>query len=168
MAKTKISEYDSTAANNTDIDSINIAEGMAPSNVNNAIRELMAHLKDGLGAGTPVFLDQTNNAVGIGTTSLSSYSVQDLVISNTGNNVGITIQSDTSGMGKIHFADGTSGSELYRGAVRYQHSSDTMDFWTGATPRNILDSSSQVGINETAPSSKINATNSSVGEDLST
>ena len=69
MAKTKISEYDSTAANNTDIDSINIAEGMAPSNVNNAIRELMAHLKDGLGAGTPVFLDQTNNAVGIGTSS---------------------------------------------------------------------------------------------------
>jgi len=46
MAKTKISEYDSTAANNTDIDSINIAEGMAPSNVNNAIRQLMAHLKD--------------------------------------------------------------------------------------------------------------------------
>ena len=45
MAKTKISEYDATAANNTDIDSINIAEGMAPSNVNNAIRELMAHLK---------------------------------------------------------------------------------------------------------------------------
>ena len=45
MAKTKVSEYDSTAANNTDIDSINIAEGMAPSNVNNAIRQLMAHLK---------------------------------------------------------------------------------------------------------------------------
>jgi hypothetical protein len=51
MAKTKISEYDATAANNTDIDSINIAEGMAPSNVNNAIRELMAHLKD-MDAGT--------------------------------------------------------------------------------------------------------------------
>ena len=45
MAKTKISEYDSTAANNTDIDSINIAEGMAPSNVNNALRMQMAHLK---------------------------------------------------------------------------------------------------------------------------
>jgi hypothetical protein len=51
MAKTKISQYDATAANNTDIDSINIAEGMAPSNVNNAIRELMAHLKD-MDAGT--------------------------------------------------------------------------------------------------------------------
>ena len=51
MAKTKISEYDSTAANNTDIDSINIDEGCAPSGINNAIRELMAHLKD-LQAGT--------------------------------------------------------------------------------------------------------------------
>ena len=69
MAKTKISEYDATAANNTDIDSINIAEGMAPSNVNNAIRELMAHLKDGLGAGTPVYLDDTNDRLGVGTTS---------------------------------------------------------------------------------------------------
>lgn len=51
MAKTKISEYDATAANNTDIDSINIDEGCAPSGINNAIRELMAHLKD-LQAGT--------------------------------------------------------------------------------------------------------------------
>ena len=51
MAKTKISEYDATAANNTDIDSISIAEGMLPSNVNNALRELMAHLKD-MDAGT--------------------------------------------------------------------------------------------------------------------
>jgi hypothetical protein len=46
MAKTKISEYDATASNNTDIDSINIDEGCPPSGINNAIRELMAHLKD--------------------------------------------------------------------------------------------------------------------------
>jgi len=46
MAKTKISEFDSTPANNTDIDSINIAEGCAPSGINNAIRELMSQLKD--------------------------------------------------------------------------------------------------------------------------
>lgn len=46
MPKTKISEYSSTASNNTDIDGISIAEGMAPSNVNNAIRELMSQLKD--------------------------------------------------------------------------------------------------------------------------
>jgi hypothetical protein len=46
MAKNKISEFSSTAANNTDIGNINIAEGCAPSGINNAIRELMAQLKD--------------------------------------------------------------------------------------------------------------------------
>jgi hypothetical protein len=46
MAKTKISEFSSTAASNTDIDGINLAEGMAPSLVNDAIRELMSQLKD--------------------------------------------------------------------------------------------------------------------------
>jgi len=46
MAKTKISEFDSNPVNNTDIDGINLAEGMAPGLVNNAIRELMAQLKD--------------------------------------------------------------------------------------------------------------------------
>ncbi len=47
MAKTKISEYSATAASNTDIDGINLSEGvMVPSDINNAIREQMAHLKD--------------------------------------------------------------------------------------------------------------------------
>ena len=46
MAKNKISEYSSTASNNTDIGGINISEGCAPSGINNAIRELMAQLKD--------------------------------------------------------------------------------------------------------------------------
>jgi hypothetical protein len=46
MAKTKISEYSATAANNTDVESVNIAEGCAPSGINNAIREVMSHLKD--------------------------------------------------------------------------------------------------------------------------
>ena len=51
MPKTKISEFSATPANNTDIDSINIAEGCAPSGINDAIRELMAQVKD-LYAGT--------------------------------------------------------------------------------------------------------------------
>lgn len=46
MAKNKISEFSSTPSNNTDIGGINIAEGCAPSAINNAIRELMAQLKD--------------------------------------------------------------------------------------------------------------------------
>jgi hypothetical protein len=46
MAKIKISQYDSTASNNTDINSIDIDEGCLPSGINNALRELMKHLKD--------------------------------------------------------------------------------------------------------------------------
>lgn len=46
MAKTKISEFSTTAGNNTDINSINIAEGCAPSGINDAIRELMRQLKE--------------------------------------------------------------------------------------------------------------------------
>lgn len=46
MARTKISEFSATAADNTDIDNIDIAEGCAPSGINNAIREMMAQLKD--------------------------------------------------------------------------------------------------------------------------
>jgi len=46
MAKNKISEFSSTAADNTDITNINIAEGCSPANLNNAVRSLMALLKD--------------------------------------------------------------------------------------------------------------------------
>jgi hypothetical protein len=46
MAKNKVSEWSATASNNTDIAGINIAEGCAPSGINNAIRELMAQVKD--------------------------------------------------------------------------------------------------------------------------
>ena len=46
MPKTKISEYSTTNSNNTDIESINIDEGCPPSSINNAIRELMVHLKE--------------------------------------------------------------------------------------------------------------------------
>lgn len=46
MAKNKISEWSATPANNTDVGGIDIAEGCAPSGINNAIREMMAQIKD--------------------------------------------------------------------------------------------------------------------------
>jgi hypothetical protein len=44
MAKNSVNDYSTTAGDNTDIQSINIGEGMAPSNVNNAMRQQMAHI----------------------------------------------------------------------------------------------------------------------------
>ena len=46
MAKSKVSEWDSVAGNNIIINGININENCPPSAVNNAIREMMAQIKD--------------------------------------------------------------------------------------------------------------------------
>jgi hypothetical protein len=45
VTKEKISEYDASADGNTDVNGVNIAEGCAPSGINNAIREVMGALK---------------------------------------------------------------------------------------------------------------------------
>ena len=72
MAKDKLTDYDATASNNTDVGGISVAEGMLPSGVNNAIREQMSHQKEAFGLGTPLYVDQTNNRLGIGTASPST------------------------------------------------------------------------------------------------
>jgi hypothetical protein len=66
MAKTKISEFSTTAADNTDITNINIAEGCSPANLNNAVRSLMALLKDQQtgSSGDPFTVAGTFNATG--------------------------------------------------------------------------------------------------------
>ena len=46
MAKNSVRDFSSTAASNTDIQSVNIDENCAASGINNAIREVMADLKD--------------------------------------------------------------------------------------------------------------------------
>jgi hypothetical protein len=46
MAGTGVGKFSSTAGNNTDNLTVNFAENMAPSNVNNAARELMGHIRD--------------------------------------------------------------------------------------------------------------------------
>ena len=70
MARTKISEFSATPGNNTDIDGINIAEGCAPSGINDAIRELMAQLKD-FQAGTAG--DSFNGPVGTTTAAAGAF-----------------------------------------------------------------------------------------------
>ena len=70
MAKTKISEFSANPANNTDIDSINIAENCPPSGINDAIRELMAQLKD-FQAGTAG--DSFNGPVGTTTAAAGAF-----------------------------------------------------------------------------------------------
>ena len=46
MAKDKLTDYSATNGSNTDVGGINIDEGMLPSAVNNALREILTHLKN--------------------------------------------------------------------------------------------------------------------------
>jgi hypothetical protein len=46
MPRTRYSEYSATPGDNTDIDGINIGEGMAPSDVNNSLRAFLSQTRD--------------------------------------------------------------------------------------------------------------------------
>ena len=98
MAKNKISEWSSTASNNTDVGGINLGEGMLPSDVNNAMREMMAQLKD-----QQAGYDGDNFTVGgnlnvTGTTTVSAVSVTNLTVSGTINGV-LTVDDPNNRVG---------------------------------------------------------------------
>ena len=99
MAKENITQYDTTAANNTDIDSVNIAEGCPPSGINNAIRELMAHLAD-LNAGN----------VALGTIKVDNLQLDSNAITSTNTNGNITLTPNGNGLVSIAEGDLQIGS----------------------------------------------------------
>lgn len=139
MAKTKISEFSSTPANNTDIDSINIAEGCAPSGINNAIRELMAQLKDQqTGASGDDFTVggalaitgalTASGAVTLGSTSTTALTINSatvtvpssLSLSSTGAlkiPLGTTLQRPTASTGQIRYNTDLARFEGYNSSV---------------------------------------------------
>ena len=100
--------------------------------------------------------------VGIGTSSPSSYqaNADNLVVASSGE-TGITIASGTSNLGNIHFADGTSGADAYRGFIQYEHTSNYMRFATNATERMRIDSSGNLLVGTTTSRGKLTVESSS-------
>jgi len=165
MAKNKISEFSSTPANNTDIAGINIAEGCAPSGINNAIRELMAQLKDQqAGTDSDGFVvggafTSSGGAVFSSGTTFSSSVVMSSTVSMTGNN---NIGNTTSATILSGSVTQTSSSVLYLDDAAttssapplswdgdtntgiYRPAADTMALVTGGTDRLRLNSSGVV------------------------
>jgi hypothetical protein len=116
MAKTKVSEWSSTAASNTDVGGINLGEGMLPSDVNNAMREMMAQLKDQQ-AGT----DGDNFTVG-GNLSVTGTSTIGGILSVSNINKKLTVtRTNFSGTGAIATTvltvSAVSSGTLYVGSV---------------------------------------------------
>ena len=133
MSKTKISLFDADPANNTDIDGINLAEGMAPGLVNNAIRELMAQLKDFQvgSAGDPLTVG--GNLVVTGTATVSGRAVDafpsgtKVTFQQTAAPVGWTkdTTNDTKALRVVSGSAGTGGSIAFTTAFGSQNVSNT-------------------------------------------
>jgi hypothetical protein len=100
-----------------------------------------------------LYVDSTNNNVGIGTSSPSSYNsnIDDLVVYNAASG-GITIATGTSSQGAIAFADGTSGSSLVMGRIRYDHSNNSMGFRVNNDEKMSIDSSGNLLVGKTSTS----------------
>jgi len=108
-------------------------------------------------AGTPdKFVVTSGGNLGIGTASPASYqaNADNLVVATTGH-TGITIASGASHLGNIHFADGTSGDDAFRGFIQYEHTANYMRFATNASEAMRIDSSGNVGIGTNSPAHKL-------------
>ena len=88
----------------------------------------------------------------VGTTTPGDTSADDLVVSSD-SNTGITIRSGTTNTSALYMSDGTSGADQYRGYVFYHHDGDFMQFGTNGSNAMRIDSSGNVGIGGTLPSS---------------
>jgi len=99
----------------------------------------------------------SSGSVGIGNTVASSMDggANNLVIGSGSGTEGMTIYSGTTNSGTIYFADGTSGDDRFRGQINYAHSDNSLNFRTNASssPQMTLDSSGNVGVGTTSPSS---------------
>ena len=90
-----------------------------------------------------------NVGIGGGTPSIfTAYSIASFGNLSTTSN-GITIASTTTGNGLIEFADGTTGSQAYRGYIQYAHTSDSLILGTAGSDRVTVTSDGNVGIGVT-------------------
>lgn len=67
MSKNAVTDWDQTAANNSDIAGINLAEGCPAAGINDAIRTVMAQIAAWLAAATGPLIRVATNTIGNGT-----------------------------------------------------------------------------------------------------
>ena len=152
MARDKITEYSSTASENTVVGDVNIAENSAlPSDMNNAVREVLSHQKEAFGSGTPLYVDQTNNRVGVNKTPTVALDVSGQAIITTADN------SDTLTL-KSTDADENSGPRF---ALTRDSSSPAVNDFMGLISFNGEDSGSNVTRYAYAVAQATNVTNGS-------
>jgi hypothetical protein len=98
-----------------------------------------------------------NKNVGIGTTEVSAFysGGRQLVVGSGSGQQGITIYAGAANDSGIYFADGTTGSDIYKGQLTYNHSSNAFVFYTNVTAHMWLTNDGKLGIGTAAPSYRL-------------
>jgi hypothetical protein len=158
MTKAKISEYDAVAANNTDVNGVNIDEGCAPSGMNNMGREIMAALKRFETGADGDSLTVGGNLIVSGTVTAANTATLGNVDVNGGTIDGAVIGGSTPAAGSFTTLN-TSG------AVVFNDAGADVDFRVeGDTDANLLfvdASTDRVGIGTSSPATKFHVSNTS-------
>ena len=76
----------------------------------------------------------------IGTTTEGATLADNLTVAD-GGDCGISIRSGTTNYGSIYFSDATSGADEYRGQIEYNHNTDILKFYAGASNKLTINSS---------------------------
>ena len=76
----------------------------------------------------------------LGTTTEGAALADNFTVADSGD-CGITIRSGTTNYGSIYFSDATSGADEYRGQIEYNHNTDILKFYAGASNKVTINSS---------------------------
>jgi hypothetical protein len=179
MAKNKISEFDVNPDNNTDINNINIAEGCAPSGINNAIRQLMSDLKEfqtGGGGDSMTAVGLFSDTVGEKTSgagvTVDGVLIKDNAVTASGGFSGAvngTVGATTANTGAFTTLSASGVTTVSAGTVSapaittsgdtntgiFFPAADTIAFTEGGAEAMRIDSSGNVGIGTSSPSAKL-------------
>jgi hypothetical protein len=105
---------------------------------------------DPLTSGTEVMRFTTGGNVCVGSTSAGNAGTINVSIGDPGTTVGgLQLWSTTSATHYVHFGDGVSGADPYRGYVGYAHASDALVFGVASTEIMRIISGAYVGIGVT-------------------
>ena len=91
-------------------------------------------------AGSEAIRVDSSGRLLLGTTTEGATLADNFTVADSGD-CGITIRSGNTNYGSIYFSDATSGADEYRGQIEYNHNTDILKFYTGASNKLTLNSS---------------------------